>query len=83
MVLVSTWRHEGGSVKFVVRSAREEAGLILFGFSDGYSTLTDEEKERAITSIYDSYYDLGICELYGYNRGKRRRAYRKEARIGR
>jgi len=32
-----------------VRSAREEAGLILFRFSDGYSALTTAEKLLAIT----------------------------------
>lgn len=40
-----------------------------------YAALSDEQKESAIRFIYDVYYDVGIAELYGYERNLKRRLF--------
>lgn len=40
-----------------------------------YAALSDEQKESAIRFIYDVYYDVGIAELYGYDRNLKRRLF--------
>ena len=45
--------------------------------SAGYASLTDEQKSKAVRFVYDSYYDVGIYELYGYERNMKRRIFSK------
>ena len=45
--------------------------------SKAYTSLSDEQKESAVRFVYDSYYDQGIYELYGYERNMKRRVFSK------
>ena len=62
-----------------LRARYSEAVGVIEGLveSEAYTSLSDEQKESAVRFVYDSYYDQGIYELYGYERNMKRRVFSK------
>lgn len=62
-----------------LRARYSEALGVIEGLveSEAYTSLSDEQKESAVRFVYDSYYDQGIYELYGYERNMKRRVFSK------